>query len=143
MSNRASNSLRSGILGLLAMLPLVSAVASAQVANPPAFAYLLHCSGCHIEDGSGDPPEVPDLRKDLDVLLQTAPGRAYLLQVPGITDSPLTAEEMADLMNWMVSKFYPDLVNFRRFSAEEVVAGRRNRLANPLSYRSRLIDASK
>ena len=118
----------------------VSASIAAQPANPPAFAYLLPCSGCHIEDGSGDPPEVPDLREDLDILLQTAQGRAYLLQVPGITDSPINAEEMAGLMNWMITKFYPGLDNFQSFTAEEVLAGRRNRLDNPLAYRTRLID---
>lgn len=118
---------------------LLGSAAFAEPVNPPAFAYLLHCSGCHIEDGSGDPPEVPDLRKDLDVLLQTATGRAYMLQVPGITDSPLAAPEMAGLMNWMVTRFYPDLQDFQPFSAEEVLAGRSNRLANPLGYRQQLL----
>lgn len=121
----------------------MTAGASAQQANPPAFAYLLHCSGCHIEDGRGDPPEVPDLREDLDTLLQTAEGRAYLLQVPGITDSPITAEEMAGLMNWMVTKFYPDLEGFKPFTADEILAGRSNRLANPLQYRRRLIEPTR
>jgi len=112
---------------------------SAQNSNPPAFAYLLHCSGCHIEDGSGDPPEVPDLRTDLDVLLQSSKGRDYMLQVPGITDSPLSAQEMADLMNWMIEFLYPDLNDFEPFTANEVIAGRENRLSNPLSYRSELL----
>jgi hypothetical protein len=118
---------------------LLSGFSMAQHENPPAFAYLLHCSGCHIEDGSGDPPEVPDLRKDLDVLLQTTQGRAYVLQVPGITDAPLSPREMAGLMNWVVKRFYPELQDFRPFSADEVQAGRDQRLANPLSYRQQLI----
>lgn len=126
-------------LAPLLLLSVLSSGSNAQPENPPAFAYLLHCSGCHIEDGSGDPPEVPDLRKDLDVLLQTDAGRAYMLQVPGITDSPLSAQEMAGLMNWMLSKFYPELEDFQPFSAEEVLAGRANRLANPLGYRRQLL----
>ena len=107
--------------------------------NPPAFSYLLHCSGCHIEDGSGDPPEVPDLRKNLDKLLRSETGRRYMLQVPGVTDTPVTAREMAELMNWLIAEFYPELQDFRPFSAEEVVSGRATRLANPLEIRQSLL----
>jgi hypothetical protein len=114
---------------------LMSLESSAQPQNPPAFSYLLHCSGCHIEDGSGDPPEVPDLRQDLDRLLSSAKGRGYMLRVPGVTDSPITTQEMADLMNWMISEFYPELEGFEPYSATEVQAGRDNRLANPVKYR--------
>ena len=113
----------------------MSLESSAQPQNPPAFSYLLHCSGCHIEDGSGDPPEVPDLRQDLDRLLSSAKGRGYMLRVPGVTDSPITTQEMADLMNWMISEFYPELEGFEPYSATEVQAGRDNRLANPVKYR--------
>lgn len=107
--------------------------------NPPAFSYLLHCSGCHIEDGSGDPPEVPDLRKNLDKLLRSETGRRYMLQVPGVTDTPVTPREMAELMNWLIAEFYPELQDFRPFSAEEVVSGRATRLANPLEVRQSLL----
>ena len=107
--------------------------------NPPAFSYLLHCSGCHIEDGSGDPPEVPDLRKNLDKLLRSETGRGYMLRVPGVTDTPVTPQEMAELMNWLIAEFYPELQDFRPFSAEEVVSGRATRLANPLDIRQSLL----
>jgi cytochrome c peroxidase len=121
---------------LLALV--VSSEVVAQHSNPPAFAYLLHCSGCHIEDGSGDPPEVPDLRTDLDLLLQSSAGRNYMMQVPGITDAPLSAQEMADLMNWMIGFLYPDLEDFEPFTADEVIAGRQTRLSDPLGYRRSL-----
>ena len=111
--------------------------------NPPAFSYLLHCSGCHIEDGSGDPPEVPDLRKNLDKLLQSATGRSYMLRVPGVTDTPITPQEMADLMNWLITEFYPEVEDFRLISAEEVTRGRATRLANPLEVRQTLLGAAK
>jgi cytochrome c peroxidase len=104
---------------------------------------LLHCSGCHIEDGSGDPPEVPDLRKNLDKLLQSATGRGYMLRVPGVTDTPITPQEMADLMNWLITEFYPELEDFRLISAEEVIRGRATRLANPLEVRQTLLGAAK
>ena len=111
--------------------------------NPPAFSYLLHCSGCHIEDGSGDPPEVPDLRKNLDELLRSETGRAYMLRVPGVTDTPITPQEMANLMNWLITEFHPELEDFRRVSAEEVIRGRATRLANPLKVRQTLLGAAK
>ena len=58
-----------------------------------------------------------------------------MLRVPGVTDSPITMQEMADLMNWMISKFYPELEEFEPYSAAEVQAGRDNRLANPVKFR--------
>ena len=124
-----------------ALAVLINFTANAEQHNPPAFSYLLHCSGCHIEDGRGDPPEVPDLRKDLDLLLSSVEGRSYMLRVPGVTDTPITTQEMADLMNWMIAKFYPELEGFKQFSAGEVQAGRDNRLANPLESRKQIISS--
>ena len=84
-----------------------------------------------------------DLRKNLDKLLQSATGRGYMLRVPGVTDTPITPQEMADLMNWLITEFYPELEDFRLISAEEVIRGRATRLANPLEVRQTLLDAAK
>ena len=136
--------LRAGFCLMVLSAGWASPVAAEQErVNPPAFSYLLHCSGCHIEDGSGDPPEVPDLRKNLDKLLQSATGRSYMLRVPGVTDTPITPQEMADLMNWLITEFYPELEDFRLVSAEEVTRGRATRLANPLEVRQTLLGAAK
>ena len=135
--------LRAGCCLLVVIAGCASPVAAEQKRdNPPAFSYLLHCSGCHIEDGSGDPPEVPDLRRNLDKLLRSETGRGYMLRVPGVTDTPVTPREMAELMNWLIAKFYPELQDFRSFSAEEVVHGRATRLANPLEVRKSLLGAT-
>ena len=132
--------LRARFYLLVVIVGCVGPVAAEQKRdNPPAFSYLLHCSGCHIEDGSGDPPEVPDLRKNLDKLLGSETGRGYMLRVPGVTDTPVTPREMAALMNWLIAEFYPELEDFRSFSAEEVVSGRATRLANPLKVRQSLL----
>ena len=132
--------LRAGFCLMVLSAGWISPVAAEQERfNPPAFSYLLHCSGCHIEDGSGDPPEVPDLRKNLDKLLRSETGRGYMLRVPGVTDTPVTPREMAELMNWLIAEFYPELQDFRPFSAEEVVSGRATRLANPLEIRQSLL----
>ena len=123
------------LLFIMLSFGLTSFESIAQQKNPPAFSYLLHCSGCHIEDGSGDPPEVPDLRQNLDKLLTSAEGRGYMLRVPGVTDSPITAQEMAKLMNWVISEFYPELGSFEPYSAAEVQVGRESRLADPAKFR--------
>ena len=39
--------------------------ANAESGDSPSFAYLLHCAGCHLENGAGDPPDIPDLRDEL------------------------------------------------------------------------------
>ncbi|MGB1639406.1 MAG: c-type cytochrome [Pseudohongiellaceae bacterium] len=136
--------LRAGFSLMVLSAGWTSPVAAEQErVNPPAFSYLLHCSGCHIEDGSGDPPEVPDLRKNLDKLLKSATGRGYMLRVPGVTDTPITPQEMADLMNWLITEFYPELEDFRLISAAEVTRGRATRLANPLEVRQTLLGAAK
>ena len=134
---------RAGCYLLIVIAGCANLVAAEQKwTNPPTFSYLLHCSGCHIEDGSGDPPEVPDLRKNLDKLLRSETGRRYMLRVPGVTDTPVTPREMAELMNWLITEFYPELQDFRLFSAEEVVSGRATRLANPLEVRQSLLGAT-
>ena len=74
--------LRAGFCLMVLSAGWTSPVAAEQERDNPRFSYLLHCSGCHIEDGSGDPLEVPDLRKNLDKLLQSATGRSYMLQCP-------------------------------------------------------------
>ena len=126
-----------GVIAALFSLAL-SAAARAEATDPPAFAYLLHCSGCHLEDGSGDPKIVPDLRHDLGLLLDSPEGRSYMLRVPGVADTPIAAQEMTDLMNWLIGTLYPQRVDFVPFSIDEVRDARENRLSDPLKYRKQL-----
>jgi hypothetical protein len=123
---------------LLLFLALLSSAVSAAEDDPPAFAYLLHCAGCHLEDGSGDPPIVPDLRNDLGLLLGNAKGRSYMLRVPGVADSPVAESQMAALMNWLIARLYPERTDFKPFTVEEVAAARADRLADPLRHRREL-----
>lgn len=67
--------------------------------------YTLHCSGCHLKDGSGAPGNgVPDLRKS-GLYANTFIGRQYLLQVPGVSQAHLDSEVLARLLNWMLITF--------------------------------------
>lgn len=65
--------------------------------------YVLHCSGCHRLDGRGVPGVAPDLRK-IGALLQTQAGRAYLGGVPGVAQAPVGDEELARLLNWVLTE---------------------------------------
>lgn len=120
-------------------LPLLLAICSLPAAANPRFDYLLHCGGCHIEDGRGDPPEVPDLRADMAYMIGFDAGRAYLVQVPGSAQSPLSDDGLADVLNWMMETFYPELGgDFERFSPEEVTRHRSVRLLDPKQARAAL-----
>jgi hypothetical protein len=110
----------------------------AEPGDAPSFAYLLHCAGCHLENGAGDPPDIPDLRVEFGQLLDNAKGRDYVVRVPGIADAPIEASEMAAMLNWMTRQFYPTL-EFEPFTEDEVLAGRAKPLFDPISLRRRLL----
>ena len=50
----------------------------------PRVDYMLHCMGCHLTTGEGDPPTVPSAAK-MALFLQVEGGRQYLVRVPGVT----------------------------------------------------------
>ncbi len=110
----------------LALLLLAAAPAAAD----PRRDYLLHCSGCHRQDGSGLASNgIPDLR-DNGRHAAAAPWREYLVQVPGVAQSQLDNARTAALLNWLLAQFAAPLpTDFRPFTAQEV-AGYRSRTAH-------------
>jgi mono/diheme cytochrome c family protein len=71
--------------------------------------YMLHCSGCHGQDGSGSPEVgIPNVRGSLGHFFKAPNGREFLIQVPGSSQSPLSNAETAELLNWMVKTFSPN-----------------------------------
>ncbi|MDP5069472.1 MAG: hypothetical protein NWQ45_01100 [Congregibacter sp.] len=121
------------------------ALLAVQLGFSPAHAgpqanYLLHCGGCHLENGEGTLPEVPDLRQDLDWLAQTAKGRSYLTRVPGASQVPLSDEKLAEVFNWMFEVFYPADPVIPVFSGEEISRTRGLPLWDPLRARQELLD---
>lgn len=105
----------------------------------PRIDYLLYCGGCHLENGSGDPPEVPDLRADVDRLVLAPGGRAYLAQVPGSAQAPFTDEKLAGVLNYIVREFNPELTDFDEFTSEEIAGYRGGYLLDPLSRREEIL----
>lgn len=120
---------------------LMLCCASLASADPnPRFDYVLYCAGCHLENGGGDPPEVPDLRRDLDRLVSIPEGRGYLARVPGSADAPLTGAQLAGVLNWIMTTFYADLGNFSPYTEEEILRYRAMpRLLDPLKLRTELL----
>lgn len=77
-------------------------------AGSPRMNYLLHCSGCHGQDGSGSPASgVPNMRGSLGHFFKVKDGREFLIQVPGTSQSPLSHAETAELLNWILQSFSP------------------------------------
>ena len=94
------------ILLWLFMMLSCSVANAAQSVGSPRLNYVLHCAGCHAMDGSGNnAPGIPSLRGSIGHFLKVEGGREYLVQVPGASQSPLSDQETADLLNWMLKEF--------------------------------------
>ena len=102
--------------------------------------YMLHCGGCHLADGRGNPPEVPSLRDDLGRILQVEGGRDYIVRVPGAAQAPVSNQAVADILNWILTEFNGATLGaeFSALSAQEVAAARERVLADPLKYRRQI-----
>ena len=106
--------------------------------------YLLYCRGCHLHTGDAVPAaNVPSLH-DLVPLLATQAGRDYLVRVPGVAQTPMTDEQVAEVLNWVLRNFNADTLpkDFRPFTAEEVAAARVRVLPNPLKAREEILGGS-
>jgi hypothetical protein len=104
----------------------------------PQANYLLHCGGCHLENGEGTLPEVPDLRRDLDWLAKSAEGRSYLTRVPGASQVPLSDDKLAEVFNWMFEVFYARDADITPFTGREISLTRSLPLYDPLAAREAL-----
>ncbi|HSD69072.1 MAG TPA: cytochrome c [Woeseiaceae bacterium] len=126
------------LLRLSAVLAI--GVAASQSRADPRADYLLHCGGCHLADGRGAPPEVPTLIATLGPIVSSQEGRDYIVRVPGASQTPLSDEQLAAVMNWVLTGFNVDTLdaNFRPLTGIEVGKARRRVLADPLRYRGTL-----
>ncbi|WP_237133300.1 cytochrome C [Pseudohongiella sp. O18] len=120
---------------LLSLLPMGKALA--QHGQGPQYMYLLHCGGCHIENGSGMPPAIPDLRITMPKLASHDEGRAYMVQVPGASQAPVTDAQLTEIMNWMLRTFAEG--TFRPYTESEVTQHRANKVLDILALRRQLI----
>ncbi len=119
---------------------LFCCLAAGRVGANPRADYLLHCGGCHLPDGKGVPPEVPTLINTLGPIVATQEGRDYVVRVPGASQTPLTDEQLATVMNWVLHTFNAETLdkNFKPLTGIEVSKARSQVLADPIKWRHEL-----
>ena len=122
---------------ILLSLTLLCAFAAAD----PRSHYMIHCMGCHLNDGRGLPPEVPAFDNKLAILAASDKGREYLVTVPGSSQSPIDDAELADVLNWILDK-YAGESGFQPFLESEISRYRHTPLANPTRLRDELLGAA-
>ena len=120
-------------------LILIAALAGAVDASPRSD-FLLHCAGCHLPDGTGLPPSVPSLAGPLGAIAASPEGRDYLARVPGASQAPLSDEELAAVLNWVLEELNAETlpVPFEPLTGEQVRFSRSRVLADPLKLRNEL-----
>jgi mono/diheme cytochrome c family protein len=139
---------RAPVVRMLA-LGLALWAGTAAAADPSARAqlsYLHHCVGCHGMDGGGAPDKgVPSMRGTLGRFLQVPGGREFIVQVPGVMNTPLSDRDVATLMNWLLPKVSGDTLppGLRPYDGEEIARLRTSRPSDVGAARQRLIDAGR
>ncbi len=122
----------------------VGAEPSLQTAQttPAELDYLQFCSGCHQSDGSGSASNhIPQLPGSVGHFTRTAEGRAFLIQVGGVAQAPISDSAVAALLNWMLPAF--DRANlpadFAPYTAAEVASARSTRPGDLAAARSHVV----
>jgi mono/diheme cytochrome c family protein len=98
------------------------ALAARAMAQSPAELYTLNCWGCHLPHAEGIPGTVPRLAHSMGSFVRIPEGRTYLTRVPGVANSPLTDQQIADVLNWMLETFSKEELpeDFKPYTAEEI-----------------------
>jgi hypothetical protein len=106
--------------------------------------YRLYCMGCHVFDGSGLEGKVPSIRGTLVPLARHPEGRRFLVQVPGVAQSPLSNADVAALLNWMMLNIAerPAAQPIAAFTEDEVARYRSKRLVAVRATRERVLAAA-
>lgn len=122
------------------LLPAILLLSGAAAADPHTD-YMLYCRGCHLHTGEAVPSAyVPSLH-ELAPFLASAAGREYLVRVPGVSQTPISNERLAAVMNWVLAEFNADSLpeDFEPYTADEVGAARDKVLENPLAAREAVL----
>ena len=102
---------RRGIFTALAAI-VACACGAAVAGDKPYFSnqgridFILHCSGCHAQDGRGlEDKGIPALKDQVGYFLRTEGGRAYLMQIPGLLSAGMPDARAADVTNYILARF--------------------------------------
>jgi hypothetical protein len=102
----------------------------------------LHCSGCHLPDGTGSAAnDVPTLHRIPGEFAKVPRGREFLAQVPGIVYSPLSDAEVAEILNWVLVQYNANFLpaGFKPYTTAEVGKYRAIRPANIMKVRAQVL----
>lgn len=132
---------RGRISATLPMALLLCALPVLVTAKDPESLYRMECQGCHLSDGGGGLDSIPALTNHVARFLDVPGGREYLLQVPGVALSPLSDQELADVLNWMLQTFGPPGPVSRNapYTVEEIARWRKQPLADVAKRRAELV----
>ena len=104
--------------------------------------YVLNCAGCHQFDGTGSKAhEIPNMRGAVGHFLRLPEGRAFLVRVPGTSNSKLSDAEIATMLNWLVHEFSPAQIppDFKPYTTEEVTRLRHAPLDDVAATRAAIV----
>lgn len=106
------------------------------------FNWQMNCQGCHHPNGEGNiARDIPPL-KALEKFQRLPEGRAFLIQVPGMSRSKLSDEELTEIANWMMKEFATPQTReeWDPYSVEEVAELRRSPVTTGVrDYREKLM----
>jgi cytochrome c553 len=127
---------------MLLLSGAANAAAPAEDAMRARTNFIHYCSGCHLADGSGAPSKgIPSMRDTLGQFLKVTGGREFIVQVPGVMNSPLNDRDIAGLMNWLVPYASPATVppDVAPYTAAEITRLRKSRPINVFATRQHLV----
>ncbi|VWC68639.1 c-type cytochrome [Burkholderia lata] len=129
-----------------AVVGLAAAPAHAEGAADAALArqhWVLNCMGCHTATGGGIPGKVPPLANSLGYFTHLPAGREYVMRVPGASNSALSDQDLADVLNWVLTTMNRDALprDFKPYTAAEVAAHRRPAFSDVATVRAGLVRA--
>lgn len=123
-----------------AALAMILAAPMLAHAESAAALYTLNCWGCHSSRAEGIPGTVPRLARSMGYFTRIPEGRAYLVQVPGVANSPLDDAQTAMVLNWMLETFSRAelAADFKPYTAAEVKKYRAHPLRSVIDTRRAL-----
>ncbi len=103
--------------------------------------WVLNCMGCHTATGGGIPGKVPPLANSLGYFTHLPAGREYVMRVPGASNSALSDQDLADVLNWVLTTMNRDALprDFKPYTADEIAARRRPAFSDVATVRARLV----
>lgn len=66
--------------------------------------YMLQCQGCHKANGTGIENSIPDMGEHGIEMLSSERGRKFFVVVPGSSQSPLSDQHLADVLNYITTE---------------------------------------